>query len=138
LEKPFSFNPFGKAVPIQLIWKSRSHSTHMRKPSPFNPYEKAVPIQPVWKSRPHSTRMKSRSHSTQPKLRWPPSCVDHPAALTKAYWNLHSTSFRPIRLDSRGELPGGVFCRIYIGWNFKLKLTCNSDSLLLKLRFATL
>jgi hypothetical protein len=44
---PFPFNPFEKAVPIQPIRKSRSHSTHLKKPFPFNPFEEAVPIQPI-------------------------------------------------------------------------------------------
>jgi hypothetical protein len=45
MRKPFSFNSFKKAVPIQLSRKSRSHSTQPKKPFSFNPYEKAVLIQ---------------------------------------------------------------------------------------------
>jgi hypothetical protein len=56
LKKPFSFNSFEKAVPIQsfekavpiqLIRKSRFHSTHSKKPSPANPAEKALVIQSI-------------------------------------------------------------------------------------------
>jgi hypothetical protein len=43
---------------IQLIRKSRSHSTHMKKPFSFNSHEKAVSIQPSRKRRSHSTHMK--------------------------------------------------------------------------------
>jgi hypothetical protein len=45
LKKPFPFNPFEKAVPIQLIRKSRPQPTQLKKPLPFNSFEKAVFIQ---------------------------------------------------------------------------------------------
>jgi hypothetical protein len=61
MRKPSPFNPFGKAIPIQLIWKSRPHSTQPKKPSPFNSFEKAVPIQLIWESRLHSTHMRKPS-----------------------------------------------------------------------------
>jgi hypothetical protein len=47
IQKPFSFNSFEKAVPIQPSRKSRPHSTHLKKPSSFNPVEKVVPSQPI-------------------------------------------------------------------------------------------
>jgi hypothetical protein len=116
-----STKPFEKAVLIQIIWKSRPHSTHLKKPFPFNFFEKAVLIQPIWKSRPHSIHLKKsfscnfvetvvRSFSCvdhpaalTTQLRWPPSWVDHPAAEirliilhmiandTRVYWYVKHT-----------------------------------------------
>jgi hypothetical protein len=48
MKKSSPFNSVEKVVPIQLIWKSRSHSTHLKKPSSFNSYEKVVFIQLIW------------------------------------------------------------------------------------------
>jgi hypothetical protein len=57
----------------------------------------------------------------------------------RAHSNLHSTAWSIRKLQKK--LSRGIFCRVYIGWKFyanSLFLHCNSDSLLLKLRFATL
>ncbi len=141
LRKPSAFNPVEKAVPIQPIWESRPHSTHMRKPSPLNPLKKAVPIQPIWESRPHLTHLKKPSpfNSVEKAVR-SFSCVDHPAAMTtQLRWpELTQNCTRWAWLLIKWEFPGGVF-KCFL----KLKLTSrslllNSDSLSLKLPFATL
>jgi hypothetical protein len=61
----------------------------------------------------------------------------------RAHSNLHSTawSIRKLQRELQRELSREIFCRVYIDWKFyanSLSLHCNSDSLLLKLRFATL
>jgi hypothetical protein len=52
VKKPSPFNSFEKAVPIQLIRKSRSQLTQLKKLFPFNPFENAVPIYPFEKAVP--------------------------------------------------------------------------------------
>jgi hypothetical protein len=44
MKKSFSVNSFEKVVLIQLIWKSRFHSTHLKKTFQFNLFEKVVLI----------------------------------------------------------------------------------------------
>jgi hypothetical protein len=65
----------------------------------------------------------------------------------RAHSNLHSTAWsikelqKKLQRELQKELSKEVFCRVYIDWKFyanSLSLHCNSDSLLLKLRFATL